>query len=222
MAKYFNYFPRTLYSLEDKGTKLDSITNVIARFGFEDQLKENSAAYYKYQIKESDTPEIIASKFYDSSERHWIVLLFNNILDPQWDWPLNDRTFNQYVNSKYSTSEYADTANTSVSGLSWSRNINNEPKAYFKVITTTTLEKTTIEKLEVDSNTYSNNIIMQNGTNETYQLNDGTSVNIKITKEKQTYFDYEKELNESKREIKLLKKEFVSAVEKEFKKIIKQ
>jgi hypothetical protein len=34
--------------------------------------------------------------------------------------------------------------------------------------------------------------------------------------------DYENELNENKRSIKLLKPEFVSAVEKEFKKVIKQ
>jgi hypothetical protein len=224
MAKYFNYFPKTLYSLEDKSSKLDSITNVIARFAFEDKLKENSAAFYKYQIKDSDTPEIIASKYYNSPERHWIVLLFNNIIDPQWDWPLTDRVFNEYVDKKYSASEYADTANTSVSGLSWAKNVSNE-KSYFKVITTTTFEKTTIEKLEVDANTYANDTLMQISTDSTgnnYVLKDGTSVNIKITKEIQTHFDYEQQLNEAKRTIKLLKTEFVPAVEKEFKRIIKQ
>jgi hypothetical protein len=221
MAKYFNYFPKTFYSLNDGGTKLDTITNVIARFAFEDKLKENSAAFYKYQIKDSDTPEIIASKYYDSPERHWVVLLFNNIIDPQWDWPLSERNFNEYIDSKYSDSQYADTSNTAISGLSWAKNINNVRK-YFKVVTTTTVSETTVEKIEVDSETYSNNIVMQTGTNQDYQLNDGSTVNIKITKEKQSYFDYERELNESKRTIKLLKSEFIPSVEKEFKKIIAQ
>jgi hypothetical protein len=221
MAKYFNYFPKTVYSMDDKSNKLDSITNIIARFSFEEKLKENSSAFYKYDIKDSDTPEIIARKFYDNSERHWIVLLFNNIIDPQWDWPLNDRLFNDYVDSKYSTSEYADTANTLVSGLSWAKNTTNI-KSYFKVVTTTTFENTTIEKYEVDSVTYANNNLMQTGTNQNYSLQDGTTVNIKITKETQTYFDYEKEINDSKRNIKLLKSEFVPAVEKEFKRVIKQ
>jgi hypothetical protein len=217
MAKYFNYFPKTFYSLEDGGSKLDTITNVIARFAFEDKLKENSAAFYKYEIKDSDTPEIIASKYYDSPERHWIVLLFNNIIDPQWDWPLTDRTFNEYIDKKYSAIQYANTENTFISGLSWAKNISNI-KSYYKVITTTTSEKITIEKFEIDADTY-NNLTIQNNN---YQLNDGTVVNIKLTKETQTYFDYEKQLNESKRTIKLLKTEFVSAVEKEFKRIIKQ
>jgi len=220
MAKYFNYFPKTVYSLEDSN-KLDSVTNIIARFAFEDKLKENSSSFYKYDIKDSDTPEIIASKYYDNPERHWIVLLFNNIIDPQWDWPLNDRTFNEFVNNKYSASEYADTANTSVSGLSWAKNINNI-KSYFKIVTTTTSEKTTIEKFEVDSVTYANNTFMQTGSNINYELDDNTNVNIKITRETQTYFDYEKQVNDSKRTINLLKSEFVPAVEKEFKRIIKQ
>lgn len=221
MAKYFNYFPKTFYSLEDSGNKLDTVTNIIARFAFEDKLKDNSAAFYKYEIKDSDTPEIIASKYYNNPERHWIVLLFNNIIDPQWDWPLNDRTFNEYVDNKYSAPQYADTANTSISGLSWAKNIINIKK-YYKVVTTTTSENTTVEKFEVDPVTYSNNVIMQTGTNQNYQLEDGSTVNIKITKETQNYFNYEKELNDSKRSIKLLKTEFVPSVEKEFKRIIKQ
>jgi hypothetical protein len=221
MSKYFNYFPKTIYSLDDDGTKFDSVTNIIARFAFEDKLKQNSAAFYKYEIKDSDTPEIIANKYYEGSERHWIVLLFNNIIDPQWDWPLEDRTLNEYIDNKYSSFQYANTANTSVSGLSWAKS-NANVKSYFKVITTTTYENTTIEKFEVDSNTYANNVIMENGTNEDYQLQDNTTVNIKITKEIQTYFDYEKSINDAKRSINLLKTEFVSAVEKEFKRIIAQ
>lgn len=221
MAKYFNYYPKTLYSLEDTSSKVDTVTNIIARFGFESKLKENTSVFYQYTIKDSDTPEIIARKYYGNSERHWIVLMFNDIIDPQWDWPLNDRTLNEYIDSKYSTPEYADTANTSVSGLSWAKNTSNI-KSYFKVVTTTTSEKTTIEKLEVDANTYANNVIMQNGFLETYSLNDGTNVTIQILKETQTYFDYEQNLNESKRTIRLLKSEFVPAIEKEFKRIIKQ
>jgi hypothetical protein len=63
MAKYFNYFPTTFYSSNNSTTGLDVVTNLVARFGFESQLKENTSAFYKYQIQESDTPEIIASKY---------------------------------------------------------------------------------------------------------------------------------------------------------------
>jgi hypothetical protein len=220
MAKYFNYFPKTVYSTDTKSNALDTVTNLIARFSFEQNLKENSSVFYFYDIKDGDSPEIIARKFYENVERHWIVLLFNDIVDPQFDWPLESRTLNEYIDRKYSSPEYADTANTSVSGLSWAKSLSNV-HSYYKVITETTFDKTTVQKLEIDSLTYANNTLMQNGTNQNYLLGDNTSVNIKITKETKSYYDYELEENEKKRKIKLLKPEFVSAVEKEFKRVVK-
>lgn len=218
MAKYFNYFPKTYYNANNSPS-LDTVTNIIARFGFESSLKENSAAFYKYNIQDSDTPELIAYKYYNSAERHWIVLLFNDIIDPQFDWPLQYKPLIDYIDNKYSKSQYADTANTSVTGLTWSMNANNV-KSYFKVVTTTNNIDGTImiDKLELDANTWANTSI----STTNYTLEDGTPITVAVTKEKQTYYDYEQEANEAKREIKLLKQEFVPQIEKEFKKIIKK
>jgi len=216
MSKYFNYFPKTFYTSNNNSTGIDTVTNIIARFGFENKLKENSSAFYKYTIKDSDTPEIIAHKFYDHSERHWIVLLFNDIIDPQYDWPLQSDTLIDYINTKYSTVEYANTANTLVTGLSWAQNISHV-QAYYKIITRTSADGTDIvEKITVDANTYANIA----ATSISYTLNNASSITQTVSKTSQTYYDYELELNEAKREIKLLKGDFVSEVEKEFKRVI--
>ena len=37
-------------------------------------------------MQDSDTPEIIADKYYGNVEYHWVVLLFNNIIDPQFEY----------------------------------------------------------------------------------------------------------------------------------------
>jgi hypothetical protein len=218
MAKYFNYFPQTLYSSNTKTSGLDVITNITARFSFEQSLKENISTFYKYDLQEGDTPEIVAAKFYDNPERHWIVLMFNDIFDPQYDWPLQYSTFINYVDEKYSANNYADTANTSVTGLSWAMNVSNV-QAYFKVVTRTNSDNISItEKIQIDANTWAN--VAASSTN--YTLQDNSIITQKVTKETQTYYEYEEKLNESKRSIKLLKPEFVAAVEKEFKKVIKQ
>lgn len=217
MAKYFNYFPKTLYSANNSSLGLDSVTNLIARFGFETTLKQNSAAFYRYDIQESDTPEIIAAKYYDNPERHWVVLMFNDIYDPQFDWPLQTTTLIEYIDNKYSAPEYADTANTSVTGLSWAMNTNNV-QSYYKVVTRTNQDDLSIiEKIEIDATSYANTAAT---TNE-YTLQDGSKIVVAVTKETQSYYDYEVAENEKKRSIKLLKPEFVSQVEKEFKKVIK-
>ena len=194
MPRFFNYFPKTLYTSNTRTAGVDTVTNIIARFGFESSLKNNSAAFYKYNVQESDTPEIIASKYYDNPERHWIVLLFNDIMDPQFDWPLQYQPFVDYVNTKYSAPKYADTANTSVSGLSWAMNTNNV-YAYYKVVTRTNSDDISItEKIEVDANTWSNVA----ATTVNYTLQDNSVITEKITKEIQTHYQFEEELNESK------------------------
>ena len=209
MAKYFNYFPKTVYTLNS--LDVETVTNITSRFGFEQSFKDNSAVYYEYDIQDSDTPEIIASKFYDSPERHWAVLMINNIVDPQFDWPLDQRTIISYINEKYS-------ANASVgqSGTTWAQaNIHS----YYKVETriSNSTEAQLQSKLQIDANTYANVA----ATTSNLTLDDGNSITITTTKETKSYYDYEVEENEAKRTIKLLKPEFVSSIEEELRNVFK-
>ena len=214
MAKFFNYYPKTFYTSNNNTSGVDAVTNIIARFAFEQQLKENSLSFYPYQIQDGDTPEIIADKYYENSERHWIVLLFNDIIDPQFDWPLNQNSIIEYIDKKYKANGASNT--TVQTGIAWALSENNV-QSYFKVVTTTTTDGTvTIEKFKLDKNTYSN--VAATTLSVTTQV--GQQVTIKTSKETQSYYTYEIEENEKKREIKLLKSEFVPAVEKEFKRII--
>ena len=216
MARFFNYFPKTVYTANTAVGGLDTVTNIIARFAFEQRLKNNSAAFYKYSIQDSDTPEIIAHKYYENSERHWIVLMFNDIIDPQYDWPLRYENFINYVDKKYSANGAANT--TVQTGLAWAMNINNV-HSYYKIIKRTSADGTVIqEKLQINANTYANVA----ASSSTITLQSGNIITQAVTKEKKTYYEYEQEENESKREIILLKPEFISQIEKEFKKIIKQ
>ena len=215
MAKYFNYYPKTFYTSDNEVNGVEAVTNIIARFAFDSQLKENSSAFYPYQIQDSDTPEIIADKYYGNVEYHWVVLLFNNIIDPQFDWPLKSDTLIDYIDKKYTAN---GTANTPAqSGLSWALSENNV-QGYFKVITSTANDGTiTTEKITIDANTYAN---VTTGSN-TYTTQAGESVRVVTTKETQSYYTYETNLNESKREINLIKSDFLPQIEKEFKRVVR-
>jgi hypothetical protein len=215
MAKFFNYFPKTIYTANTNVSGLDTVTNIIARFGFEKSLKENSSTFYKYSIQDSDTPEIIAHKYYDHVERHWIVLMFNDIIDPQFDWPLKYETFINYVDTKYSANGAANT--TVQSGLAWAMSVNNV-QAYYKIIQRTSADGTvTEERIQIDFGTYANVA----ATTTSITLQSGNIITQTVSKEKKSYYDYEMDVNEEKRNIILLKPEFVPQIEKEFKKLIK-
>ncbi len=214
MAKYFSYFPKTFYTSNNDVNGVEAITNIIARFAFDSQLKENTSAFYPYQVQDSDTPEIIADKYYGNVEYHWVVLLFNNIIDPQFDWPLKSDTLIDYIDKKYTANGSANTP--AQSGLTWALSENNV-QGYFKVVTSTANDGIiTQEKITIDANTYAN---VATGTN-TYNTQAGESVKVVITKETQSYYTYETNLNESKREINLVKSDFLPQIEKEFKRVI--
>ena len=212
MSKYFRYFPTTYYIQNQQ--QADIVTDILARFAFEKELIENDASYYEYEVKDTDTPEIIADKFYGNPERHWIVLGFNQIVDPQWDWPLQYPTFIKYVDNKYRAN--ADTANGQT-GLAFAQ---SEIYQYFKIVTRTNEKfqnNKIIERLEIDAGTYANTVA------NTFTLPNvaGDSIIVSTSKETRTYYEYEDIENEEKRTIKLLKQEFVQPVEKEFKRVIK-
>ena len=209
MSKYFNYFPQTLYQLTQNNA--DVALKLTSRFNFENEFKNNIAVSYEYDIQDGDTPEIIADKLYGSPERHWIVLMFNDIVDPQVDWPLDQRTLIQFIESKYKAN-----ANSGQTGLSWAQ---SHSHSYYIVETRTTDTSGDYiqTKVETDANTYTNTVTSI--TNVT--LEDNTPITITISKETKSYYDYEVETNDTKRTIKLLKPEFVPAVEDEFRRVIK-
>ena len=216
MANFFNHYPTTYYSNANNAPNLDVVTNIIARFSFQDDVKNNTSSFYEYQIKDSDTPEIIASKIYSDPEKHWVVLLFNNVIDPQYDWPLDQRTLITHINDKYAAN--GATHSPFLTGIQWAQDAGNV-KTFYKTVTRTSSKPTKnqiVEKIEIDETTHTNLPV----TTTTYTLQDGSRITETITKTTQTYYDYEIDLNESKRNIKLLKPEYVDSVFEEFKDII--
>jgi len=208
LARYFKYFPKTYYFSNLDSSSLDVVTNILTRFKFEEGFKNNSVFYYEYDIQDSDTPEIIAAKIYDSPEKHWAVLMVNDIVDPLWDWPLDQRTLIKFINEKYSTN-----ATGSQTGTEWAK-LNT--KQYLIVETKTVFgQDPVVVKYETDSATYSNTSTYT----ITKTLSDGKLLTIGLTKETKTYYDYEIEENEKKRTIKLLRPEFVAPLDQEIKKL---
>ena len=98
---YFRSFPIIPYdSVGDLQFK--DVTNLLRRVGLRAKLKSNTSLYDTYDVKEGETPEMIAFKLYGDSELHWIVLMINDITDRYHQWPMNFSQFNEYLNDKYS------------------------------------------------------------------------------------------------------------------------
>lgn len=97
---YFKNIPRILYSLDSNRTTFLA-TDIFRRVKSDYQNIQNSLAYDEYDIKEDETPEILADQIYNNPQLHWVILIVNEIIDPRWDWPLDVITLESYIDEKY-------------------------------------------------------------------------------------------------------------------------
>ena len=97
---YFDNFPVIRYGSTD-GT-IKNVTNLLRRVAVRSKLKTNISFFDTYDVKNGETPEIIADKLYDGPKLHWIIMLVNNVTDRYHDWPMSEQQFNSYLNEKYS------------------------------------------------------------------------------------------------------------------------
>ena len=97
---YFDSFPIIQYGSSDGTVK--NVTNLLKRIAVRSKLKTNVSFFDTYDVKNGETPEIIADKLYDDPKLHWVVMLFNDVTDRYHDWPMSEQQFNTYVNEKYS------------------------------------------------------------------------------------------------------------------------
>ena len=100
MPFYFENFPKVSYDIDKSGNTLD-VTNLFVRYKLIDAFKKQPAVYYNYNIQDNERPDVIAAKYYEDASLDWIILLTNNIIDPQFEWPLDSRSFENFIKKKY-------------------------------------------------------------------------------------------------------------------------
>ena len=199
--RFFQPFPLTTYDIAgDQPKILRLVKNIFARTKFLDSIKAESFIYYLYDVKDGDTPEILAYNYYGNANRHWIILMTNDIVDPFYDWPLTYTNFVELIKSKYGS---VTTAQTTYS---------HYEKVITKIDSVTNTE--TINKYKLDYDTY---LALPSSSTQTVNLKDGNTVTITTTKNAVSYYDYEYNLNESKRTIKIIDKQYIGNIEREMK-----
>lgn len=196
MPRYFYEFPKLLYT-RDGVTNL--VTNLLTRIATVKGEIDTSALYYEYNIKDGDTPEIIASKYYGDAELHWVVLIFNDIIDPFYDWPMEYRQFIKFLTDKYGSPATAQTTIHHYEKIvQTTDNISGE-------VTTKTyiIDLTSYNALPAEPTEFINNMLTE------------------VTSRRIVYsYDYENELNESKRQINLVRKELIGVIKDQFKQLM--
>jgi hypothetical protein len=197
--RYFSQLPYINYQQIDGSTV--AMKDIMTRTYLVNQLTRQPLLFYEYELKDSDLPEIVANKYYGAPEQFWLLSLSNqnSVQDLQWDWPLNQQNFNLFLIDKYGS-----LSNSVLEIHHYEKIMTNEDVA--------TGEQSQFVTI-IDQGEYANTTI---GTT-TYSMPDGSTIKQTISKAEVNAYDYEYNLNESKRNIGLIDKDYVLNIENQFK-----
>ena len=102
---YFKELPNILYQsfLKSKNSSLDyvEVKNLFRRVKLRDDLQNVFTMFDKYEIPIGFRPENVAEDYYGSDELDWVVLITANIVHMRNDWPLSDQELYEFALNKY-------------------------------------------------------------------------------------------------------------------------
>lgn len=112
MPQYFFKFPKII-------NRNVLSTDLVTRIKIRDKYLDNEDLYHTYEMTDADSAEILASKYYGSSELHWIILITNNIFDKDFDFVMPYRVFTKYIEDKYKNNYGVQSLKTINSGSNY-------------------------------------------------------------------------------------------------------
>jgi hypothetical protein len=195
---FFEKFPYTQYTLDNNKT-FQIIPDILRRIKFSDELVKSNSFFEQYDIKDGETPEIVADYWYGDSNLHWIILMSNNIIDPRFDWHLSYNNLVEFCKGKYGEGNinklhhYVNQQEYIVSGY---RSMRED---------STFANPGAIELEQTNQNIQVNLVLQGFPTGKLFPVSN---------------FMYEDALNEQRRRINILKPQLVSTIESNFNTLI--
>ena len=108
MSNYFKQVPDFEYvSLLPDAKISDYITvkNLFKRGKLREDIFQDLTFFTKYQVIGDDRPDNVAYKLYNDPSLDWVILLSNNIINIQTEWPMQQYELDRYLLDKYGSYE---------------------------------------------------------------------------------------------------------------------
>ena len=201
MSSYFRRLPNLDYPslLKERESNTDFVEtkNLFRRAKVREDLFSNFMQFDKYKIIGDERPDNVAEKVYGSSDLDWVVLMSNNIIDINNEWPLTQFQLNSFLSNKYSPQNLVSIHHYETLELRDNKNQLILPAG-----------------IVVDKD-FNLEYLSGSQIKSTNSLVDGRPVKAV------TFYDYENSQNDKKRNINVLKQEFLGIFIKDFERIMK-
>lgn len=196
---FFSDYPKISYTLDDYETR-QVVVDIFKRVVLSKEYLENSLYFEEYEVQHGETPEEISYRFYGTTNLNWAVLMFNDIMDPRFEWPVSEESLYKIVEQKYGGPQNIFTINRA-------KNSKGYQVETFFLLT------------EDSSHEEPSRILFENPNNENINTPIVYQDSIEIA-DFESNFEVETEKNEKNRTIKILKPAIIQEVISNYKKLI--
>ena len=103
---YFSLTPDIAYDqkpIKYPFSKSDQVVakNFFRRYKINDDIFSYATFFKKYAVQEGETPATVAQKAYGDPFFDWVVIITNNLVNAQYDWPLNNYDLYKTIEKEY-------------------------------------------------------------------------------------------------------------------------
>jgi hypothetical protein len=99
---YFKEFPNFLYDFKINGhTETKIVKDITQNVRVINEILANVTLYDEYDIRDGETPEIVAEKIYGSPLYHWVIMICNHKFDYIDNFPLSTTALEAHITEKY-------------------------------------------------------------------------------------------------------------------------
>ena len=103
---YFNIVPNIAYDQKPISFPFSESDYIVAknffrRYKLNDDIFSQAVYFKKYAIEDGERPDTIAKKVYGNPYYDWVILLTNNVINAQYDWPLSGYDLAQVIESNF-------------------------------------------------------------------------------------------------------------------------
>ena len=108
MSNYFKQVPDFEYVSRLPDAKISDyipVKNLFKKGYLRDDIFQDLTFFTKYQVQGDDRPDNIAYDLYNDPSLDWVILLSNNIINIQTEWPMPQVNLDRYLLDKYETYE---------------------------------------------------------------------------------------------------------------------
>ena len=238
--KYFKHYPTIDFDVKNDGELIEA-KDIFRNIRIRDNSDEAITGYEYYYVNDQDRPDVLATKLYGDATLYWLFWMVNDQFATYNDWPKSQSILERFIARKYSgkalvSNQQSDIVSSSDSKFLQGEKVVGSTSSAFGYVTK--IDPTNKQLILNDvqgifqvnetvtgsqsSKSFTRSSVRNFSDSPHHYINSDGNKTTSETTTMVTNSEYEQTLNDSKRDIRYIKVDFVPQLLREFKSMIRE